>query len=65
MNAGSFGSASRQCPLVPCRGDDSQRACLQLVSVHAPGREDAGMQADQVPLSCNHTLLAGQGSAPN
>ena len=50
---------------VPSQADDSHRACLELVSVHAPGREDAGMQFDQVPLSCNHTLVASQGSAPN
>lgn len=59
VNAGMFGSYFKAISQPPCQGDDSQRACLQLVSVHAPGGEDAGMQADQIPLSCNHTLVAG------
>ena len=38
--------------------DGALQPCLQFVGVHTPRGEDASVQLDQVPLPCQHALVA-------
>ena len=47
------------------RTDNSKHTCLEFMSMLTPSTEDAAMQPDQMPLVCQHALMACKCLAPH